>query len=237
MSRRLYRERGVVLRTHKLGEADRIISMLTEHRGKVRAVAKGVRKTSSKFGARLEPTTHVAVQLYEGRTLDGITQAERVEMFPALRENLDLLQGALSMLEVIDQVVQEGESDPAYYRMLCGALRTLNDSANLVVVPAFFAKLLAYDGVRPVTDRCATCDTTQDLVAFDATEGGALCRTHRRGGPISAEALNIFDAVVSGRLNEVLAAPESAAIDEFSGVVTRVMETHLERHLRSVAAL
>ena len=77
----LYRDEAVVVRTYKLGEADRIIVLFTRDRGKVRAVAKGVRKTSSRFGARLEPTSHIAVQLYEGRELDTITQAESLESF------------------------------------------------------------------------------------------------------------------------------------------------------------
>ncbi len=235
MSRRLYRDRGVVLRTHKLGEADRIIVLVTEDHGKVRAVARGIRKTSSRFGARLEPTSHVAFQCHEGRTLDGITQVERIEVFAAVRADLDLLQDAVAMLEVIDQVAQEGRSDPGHYRMLTGALRTLDSSASRVVAPAFFAKLLAHDGVRPVTDRCAVCAATDDLVAFDLVAGGALCRTHRSGGPISPEALDIFDDVLTGRLNQVLERPVTRAVTEFAGVATRAVEDHLERRLRSVA--
>lgn len=237
MSPRTYRERGVVLRTHKLGEADRIISLVTESRGKVRAVAKGVRKTTSKFGARLEPTTHVAIQCYEGRNLDTITQADRVEVFADLRSDLDLLRHAVTMLEVIDQVSQEGRSDPGHYRMVAGALRTLDDTHSPLVAPAFFAKLLAHEGVRPVTDECAVCGTAQDLVAFDLASGGALCRTHRTGGPVSPDALGILRAVLSGGLNDVLAGPLPAGATEFAGLATRAIEEHLERRLRSIATL
>ncbi len=237
MTSRIYRERGVVLRTYKLGEADRIVVLVTEGHGKVRAVAKGVRKTSSKFGARLEPTTHVAIQCHQGRNLDVVAQAERVEPYAALRSDLDLYRGAVTMLEVVDQVALEGRSDPAHYRMLTGALRTLNDTRNPVVVPAFFAKLLAHDGVRPITDRCAVCGTSDDLVAFDLSEGGALCATHRRGEPISTEALSLFHRVLSGRLNQVLDEPRSAAGTEFAGVATRSIEVHLERRLRSTVGI
>lgn len=230
----LYRERGVVLRTYKLGEADRIVSLVTEGRGKVRAVAKGVRKTHSKFGSRLEPTSHVALQLHEGRNLDLVTQVERVDTFPALRDDLDTLRRAVSMLEVVDQVSQEGEADPALYRMLVGALRTLDKTGNPVVVPAFFCKLLAHDGVRPVTDRCTECGTTIELVAFDLLHGGVLCSTHRRGQPISAGALALLDDVLGGRMNQALDQPESSATIEFEGVATRSIEVHLERRLRSV---
>ena len=95
----LYRDEGVVLRTYKLGEADRIVVLCTRGHGKVRAVAKGVRKTKSKFGARLEPMSHVAVQFYEGRELDIVTQAESIDHFRAIRDDLDRLARASSMLE------------------------------------------------------------------------------------------------------------------------------------------
>lgn len=227
----------MVLRTHKLGEADRIVSIVTSGRGKIRAVAKGARKASSKFAARLEPTSHVEIQCFEGRNLDGITQAERVEVFRTIRGDLDLLQRAAMMLEVIDHIAQEGRNDPGHYRMLAGALRTLDATGNVVVVPAFFAKLLAHEGVRPVTDRCAVCGATGDLVAFDLAAGGALCRAHRAGGPVSPGALRMFHDVLSGGLNEVLARPVSDVGVEFAGLATRAVEDHLERRLRSGVVL
>ena len=124
----LYRDEAVVLRTYKLGEADRIVVLLTRARGKVRAVAKGVRKTKSKFGSRLEPTSHVAVQLYEGRELDIVTQAETIDQFRAVRDDLDRIARASAMLEAVDQLAQEGEVNPRLYQMLLGALRTLDGS-------------------------------------------------------------------------------------------------------------
>ena len=121
----LYRDEGVVLRTHKLGEADRIVVLLTLGRGKVRAVAKGVRKTKSRFGGRLEPPSQVSLLLYQGRELDVITQAETIDHYRSLREDLDLLTDAMALLEAVDQVAQEGEPNAPLYRMLAGALRTL----------------------------------------------------------------------------------------------------------------
>ena len=95
----LYRDQGVVLRTIKLGETDRIVTILTQGHGKVRAVAKGVRKPGSRFGARLEPMTHVAVQCYRGRELDVVTQTETIDANRALREHYGCLTHAISMLE------------------------------------------------------------------------------------------------------------------------------------------
>ena len=131
----LYDERGVVLRTYRLGEADKIVVVLTRGRGKVRAVAKGVRKTKSRFGGRLEPASHVDLLLYEGRgDLDIVSQAETVDAFPALREDFDRLARAVSMLEAAEQLTLEGESNVRLYGMLVGALRALCDrDAPLVV--------------------------------------------------------------------------------------------------------
>src|SRR5919197_430350 len=106
----LYRDRGVVLRSIKLGETDRIVTFLTEGRGKVRAVAKGVRKPKSRFGARLEPTTHLNLQLYEGRNLDVVTQVETIDSNRRLRETYDAFTQAIAMLEAVDHVALEGVS-------------------------------------------------------------------------------------------------------------------------------
>ncbi|MDQ4097985.1 MAG: DNA repair protein RecO, partial [Actinomycetota bacterium] len=108
----LYRETGVVLRTMRLGEADRIVTLLTAGRGKVRAVAKGVRKTKSRFGGRLEPLNHVALLLYEGRELDIVTQAESVDHFRPIRDDLQRLTRAVALLEAVDQIAQEREVNP-----------------------------------------------------------------------------------------------------------------------------
>src|SRR5262245_11182638 len=114
----LYRETGIVLRTMRLGEADKVVTLVTEGRGKVRAVAKGVRKTKSRFGGRLEPLTHLALQLYEGRNLDTITQVDTIDHFRGIREDLDRLTQATTMLEVVDAIVQEGEQNPRLLQML-----------------------------------------------------------------------------------------------------------------------
>ena len=153
----LYRDQGVVLRTIKLGEADRIVTLFTRGHGKVRGVAKGVRKTASRFGARLEPTSHVACQCYRGRELDIVTQVETIDAHRRLREHYGCLTHAVSMLEAVDQVALEREPNPALYRMLVRALRTLADQRSPVVSTAFFWKLLALEGFQPLVDTCARC--------------------------------------------------------------------------------
>jgi DNA repair protein RecO (recombination protein O) len=236
----LFRDTGVVLRTYRLGEADRIVVFLTEGHGKVRAVAKGVRRTSSKFGGRLEPLSHAALLLWQGRgDLDIVNQVEVIDTFRVVREDLDRMGKGLSMLEVVDQVAQERHPDPRLYKMLVGALRVLADEARdpVLVVPAFFLKVLALEGATPVLDVCASCgkpDGEIELVAFDLVEGGALCRACRRGRPLSAEVLALMRRILGGELGPVLAAGPHAGTDELTGLATEAMEAHLDRRLRSV---
>ncbi len=233
----LYRDEGVVLRTWKLGEADRIVVIFTKGHGKVRAVAKGVRKTRSKFGARLEPTSHVALQFYEGRELDIVTQAESIDQYPALREDFDRLGRAVTMLEAVDQLAQDREPNPAVLRMLVGALATLAADDSPLVVPAFFLKLLALEGFRPEVDTCVACGAEVDLVAFDIDSGGVLCRACRRGQALTPDALALLQRVLGGGLAAALREPPSAATHDVDVLATRAMEHHLERRLRSVSVM
>jgi len=233
----LYRDRGVVLRTIRLGEADRIVTFLTSEHGKVRAVAKGIRRTKSRFGARLEPLGNVALLLYQGRELDVVTQAETIERFPRLREDLELMARATSMLEAVDHIAQERQSSPALYTMLVGALRALSAGGSSLVAPAFFLKLLALEGLEPVLDRCALCEGAGELVAFDFDSGGTLCQGCRRGLAVSPGALELMRRILGGELARVLAEPVGAAGTEVEHLAARAMEHHLERRLRSFGVL
>ena len=253
-SSHLYRDTAVVLRTYKLGEADRIVVLLTEENGKVRAVAKGVRKTMSKFGARLEPMSHVRLLLYRSRNnsgtaLDIVSQAESVEPLAPMLASLDRASQGMAVLEAADQIGLEREPNAQLYRMVVGALRTIVERPAPLVVPAFFWKLLAAEGLRPELDVCVRCgasgtkhapgsqhgDDVSALVAFDLQEGGVLCRSCRSGGPISAAALDLMRAILGGRLNDALFAPESPATHEVGVLATKALEHHIERRLRTVA--
>jgi len=233
----LYRDEGVVLRTYKLGEADRIIVFCTRSHGKVRAVAKGVRKTKSKFGSRLEPMSHVALQLYEGRDLDIVTQAESIDHFRVIRDDFDRITRAASMLEAVDQMSQEGGVNPRLYQMLLGGLRALAAHNGPVVVPAFFWKLLSLEGYHPVLDRCAECGGEGPLTAFDLESGGLLCATDARGTRVSPDAVELLKRILGGQLGAALNEPESAATQEVDHLASRAIEHHLERRLKSLSVL
>jgi DNA repair protein RecO (recombination protein O) len=237
----LYRDQGVVLRTIKLGEADRIVTIFTQTNGKVRAVAKGIRKTGSRFGARLEPASHVALQCYKGRELDIVTQVETIDSFRALREHYACLTHAVSMLEAVDQIAQERERNLALYRMLVGALRTLAERPSAVVSAAFFWKLLSLEGFHPILDTCARCGSEQGpFAAFDLGEGGVLCEacSHFVGRRVSPETLEIVDRIVGGGLNRVLDDPPSGPVmTEVERLAIGALEYHSERRLRSASLL
>jgi DNA repair protein RecO (recombination protein O) len=236
----LYRDQGVVLRTVKLGEADRIISFMTQGHGKVRAVAKGVRKSGSRFGARLEPTSHVALQCYRGRELDVVTQVETIDANRPLRENYACFTHAVPMLEAVDQVAQEQEASPALYRMLVGALRTLSARPSPVVTPAFFWKLLSLEGFHPYLDACVRCDGEGPFTAIDLGDGGVLCSTCGRlgGVRIAPEALEFLGRLVGGELNHAMANPPAHEhVHEVERLGVLALEYHSERRIRSASLL
>jgi DNA repair protein RecO (recombination protein O) len=235
----LYRDRGVVLRTYRLGEADRIVVFLTERHGKVRAVAKGVRKTTSKFGGRLEPLTQVDLLMWQGRSdLDIVNQVEVLNVFRAVREDLTRLPRGMALLEVADQIAQERHPDPRLYAMVVGALGALADASDsTLLAPSFFLKALVHEGAGPVLDECASCgepDGAVELVAFDLVAGGTLCRAHRSGRPLSPGGLALVRRILGGDLAAVLSEPAPPAADEVAELATEAMEAHLDRRIRSV---
>ena len=228
---------GIVLRTYRLGEADRIVVVMTEDAGKVRGVAKGVRKTGSRSGVRLETLTHASIQFWKGRSeLWTVSQAQSRSHFRHIRADLDRLNAALSLVEVIDKLTEDHHQDPALFAMLLGALRALDstDAPYQLVAPAFFLKVLAHDGALPFLDSCVSCASPGPLEAIDFGEGGVLCHDCRRGRPISPGALNTMRAILGGQLRGVLEDPSPAGADEVVILAAEAMEFHLDRRLRSL---
>src|SRR3954471_22674449 len=157
----LYRDEAVVLRTQKLGEADRIVTLLTRRHGRVRAVAKGVRRTGSRFGARVEPFMHVDLQLHEGRSLDVVTQAETIEPYgERIAGDYGRYTAGTAVLETAERLtVEEREPSIRLYLLVVGALRALAEGAPLptLVLDAFILRAMAIAGYEPSLDVCARC--------------------------------------------------------------------------------
>jgi len=232
-----YREEAVVLRSWRLGEADRIVSLVTPGHGKVRAVAKGVRKTTSRIGARLEPPGHVTMLCWHGRELDVVNQVEVLDSFRRLREDLDLMAAAMTMIEIVDQVAVERHEAAELFRLLLGALRALERTPSPLVLGAFCWKLLGIEGVGPLIERCARCGDDGELVAFDPGEGGLLCRSCRRGHPVSPDAVSLLRRVLGGGLAAALREPPSPEMLEVERLGVAAVEHLLDRRLRTPRSL
>ena len=172
-----YRDQGIVLRTYKLGETDRILHLLTQGRGKVRAVAKGVRRPGSRFGGRLEPYSHVELQLYEGRNLDVVSQAELIAPHAHVRDDHLRSASAAVMTELVDLVAQEGERDNALFLQLRAGLQALDAGPDdpTVFVDAFLLRVASIVGFHAFTDACAVCRKTGPHAFLSVKGGGTLC--------------------------------------------------------------
>lgn len=230
-----YRTNAVVLRTHKSGEADRVVVLMSEEHGKVRAVAKGARK-SKRTGALLEPTVHLDVQLYRGRgDLDTVTQVQAVDTFASFRTDLDRLTRAASFVEAVDHVTPDRVPHERLYRMLVGALRTVDGENPTLTAAGFFLKLLALEGFEPVLDRCINCGDTEPLVAFDAVNFGTRCENCKQGIPISDEGLRICRLILSGNLAAALKLPDDPVLDDVNRLAATMLEHQTDRKLKSLS--
>ncbi len=235
----LYRDTGIVLRVQKLGEADRIITLLTQKHGKVRAVAKGVRRTSSRFGARLEPFGHVDVQFYPGRSLDVVTQVETLDAFHvSLVGDYGRYTAACAVLETADRLTaEEGEPALRLYLLVAGALRALaaGERDSSLVLDAFLMRAMSIAGWAPAVDECARCGEPGPHRAFNVQAGGVVCGNCRPAGSAtpSAETLRLLIALLHGEWDVVDALPVGARRDA-SGLVAAHLQWHMERQLRSL---
>jgi DNA repair protein RecO (recombination protein O) len=233
-----YRDEAVILRTHKLGEADRIVTMLSRAHGKVRAVAKGVRRTSSKFGSRLEPFMVADVQLYQGRSLDIVQQAESLGSYGAdIALHYDRYTAANAMVETADRL-NDSEATPEQYLLLVGGLRALarGEHAARSILDSYLLRVMALSGWAPSFDDCARCAKPGPHTVFVAQMGGIVCdECAPVGSPrISATSIEVLRALIAGDWVRVDAAsPREAAAA--SGVIAAYAQWHLERGIRSLS--
>ncbi len=237
---RLYRDEAVVLRTQKLGEADRIVTLLTRHHGRVRASAKGVRRTSSRFGARLEPFMHVDLQLYEGRSLDTVTQAVTLAPYGGvLTADYGAYVAAAAVAETAERLT-DPEREPAtqQFLLVVGAVRTLAAGTHhpSLVLDAYLLRALSVAGWAISLSDCAGCGSPGPHRAFSVAAGGSVCPQCRPPGsaaPHSAT-LELMSALLTG---DWAAADASgpAPRREGSGLIAAHLQWHLERGVRSLA--
>jgi DNA repair protein RecO (recombination protein O) len=234
----LYRDAAIVLRTHKLGEADRIVTALTRSRGKVRAVANGVRRTRSKFGSRLEPGMVVDLQCYEGRSLDTVTQTETLAPYgDTIARDYSAWTAASAMLETADRLTEEGEPALQQFNLLAGGLSSLAGAEHDagLVLDAFLLRSLAVAGWAPSFVDCAKCGAPGPHRAFHVAGGGVVCPSCRPAGSAAPHplTLELLAALLSGDW-ELADCSDPRHQREGSGLVAAFLQWHLERGVRSL---
>lgn len=235
----LYRDEAVVLRTQKLGEADRIVTLLTRRNGRVRAVAKGVRRTTSKFGSRLEPFTHVDLQLYEGRSLDIVTQAESLRPYgQRIATDYGRYTSGTAMLETAERLTpEEREPSVQLFLLLVGGLRTLAEGSHTsgLVLDSFLLRALAVAGWSPSLRDCARCGNGGPHRWFSVASGGAVCGDCRPSGSVTvaAETTRLLGALLAGEW-QIADASEQRHRREATGLVAAYLQWHMENGLRSL---
>lgn len=174
-----YRTEGIVLRERDLGEADRLVTLITPEYGKVRAVAKGARRITSKKAGHLEPFCRCSLMLSRGRELDNIGQVETLDAFPGLRDDLDRLGPAWYLAELTDRFTEEGTEQRVLYDDYLTALTALAHAAEPDLVCRWFeSTLLTLNGLAPSWSTCAGCGAPvqpDTAYAFNLGRGGLLC--------------------------------------------------------------
>ncbi|MPZ73172.1 MAG: DNA repair protein RecO [Nitriliruptorales bacterium] len=234
----LYREQGIVLRTYKLGETDRIVNLLTQGRGKVRAVAKGVRRPGSKFGGRLEPFSHVDLQLYEGRNLDMISQAELITPFDGVRDDFALSACGSAMVEGADRVAQEDERSNALVLLLLDGLRALSGHPQhpSSVLDAYLLRLASVAGYHPYLEACASCGDPGPHTVFHLAAGGVLCGACAPAGShgLDPQVIALMGRLARGDLRRISTVDDEPRVRRAAGtLVNSFLTYHLGKPLRA----
>lgn len=234
-----YRDQAVVLRTQKLGEADRIITLFTKEHGRIKAVAKGVRRTKSKFGARLEPTSYVDLQLYAGKSLDIVTEVTSIENFgEALSSDYKNWTTANSILEAAERFT-ENEQEPALqqFNLVVGALRALAHGTydSSLILDAYLLRSLSVAGFAPSMTNCSRCDKPGPHKYFSLVGGGSVCVDCKPSAAATPtpETLQLMADLLTGEWHGAIDS-EPKSRREASGLIAAYLQWHLERGLRSL---
>jgi DNA repair protein RecO (recombination protein O) len=243
---RTYKTDAIVLRSIRFAEADRILHLYTSERGRIGAIAKGVRKTKSRFGARLEPLSHVELMLHEGAgELQTVTGVDLRHTHRATREHPYRLNVGLIGAEAMLRLFGEPEPSPRAFTALERFLEALDEAEPLDGLPAldplvlsFQLKLLWVAGYLPHLTSCVECGATGELVAFAPRAGGAVCREHARDALwLSPEGLAGVEQLLSTPIADARAGGlgDRARRDALT-VITASYEEHGGFRLRTLSA-
>jgi len=226
----LLKTEAVVLRSMRYGEADRILHVYTPHRGRVSAIAKGVRRARSRFGGRLEPFFRLRIELHEGRgELLTVTGAQTVDGHARLRADARALDAAARACDAVGRLFETSEPHPGVFNLLCRKLALLDEAparATRASALAFRLKLLVAAGLAPQLGACAACGEGEHLVGFSGAAGGVVCSACEAGAfPLGEPAHEFMSLALGAPLSE---APQ--AEERVLGQVERAVAETLEHH-------
>ena len=237
--RPVYRDDAVVLRVQKIGESDRVVTVLTRRHGRVRAVAKGVRRTTSRIGGRLEPFGHVDLQIAQGRSLHTVSQVEGIDLYgKRFLSDYPRYTAASAVAETAERLTPI-EEEPALrlFLLTLGAIRALAEAKRsaTLVLDAYLLRAMGLAGWAPALTECAVCGTRGQHRAFSVPAGGCVCQDCRPPGAAhpAPATLDLMAALADGDWR-VADGSEQASRRECSGLVAAHLQWHLERGLRSL---
>ena len=227
---------AIVLRSIRFGEADRILHLYTPRHGRVSAIAKGVRRARSSFGARLEPFVHVSVVLHAGRSdLYTVTGADTIAVHPALREHAATLDAAARACDAVARLFETPEPHPEVFRLLANELALLGSAeahARAANGLAFRLKLLLAAGILPQLGSCASCGDPEHLEGFSAAAGGVVCSSCQAAAfPLAEDSYRFLVGAVGQPLAQAPDASERA-LRQAERAITETAEHHAHVRLR-----
>ena len=234
-----FKTEAVVLRSIRYGEADRVLHLYSADRGRIGAVAKGVRRVRSRLGGRLEPLARVRLVLHEGRgDLCTVTSVDTVHAHAELREHRATLEHAAGACEAVLRLFDSAEPNRAAYNLLCHQLALLDarpDGAGRAQSLAFRSKLLLAAGFAPELASCAACGEADHLSGFSPAAGGVVCASCEAGSfPLDAEAHEFMVEALAKPLAEAPTAAERA-LSQADRAIAETLEHHAHVRLRRVA--
>ena len=235
---------AVVLRSMRYGEADRILHVYTLHRGRVSAIAKGVRRARSRFGGRLEPFFRLQLELHEGRgELLTVTGAHTIDAHARLRGDARALDGASRACDAVGRLFETSEPHPGVFHLLCRQLALLDERAGATNAAGAWAgalsfrlKLLLAAGLAPQLGACASCGSQEHLVGFSGAAGGVVCSACEAGSFALAQEAHVFMTEALGRALAETPTASDPALRQVERAISATLEYHAHVRLAPAAA-
>lgn len=239
----LYKTKGIVLRNQDLGEADKIVTLYSQKFGKISGVAKGVRKTTSKFGSSVELFTYADYLLYgkENKELDIITQSYIIQSFKEIREDLSKITCGAFIIELTDAMAAGREKDPLLFTLLLQTLTWLKEEKNELIIPTFVLKMMTLSGLKPHLEKnCILCHKliNTDKIAFSVSQGGIICPTHqiKDGIMLSNGIIGLIRQLLVLNIAQIrkIQVAKNLLFDLHKLVINNYLNYHLQKPLKSM---